>query len=394
MRGLAASLRLDGNRKRWPNWLFRSDHVENAAAILNSGKLLSRAAAQRSGLIVKDSGSPRHVGQLSAEHRSYVRLYFRPRTPTQYRNEGIRPAGKIELDAHMPVPVYLLFSSSLLMESDVEFTRGRLTHETEIGNSVEFLRDMAFSDIYHDRGVGAVGGSDRRSEILNARHSEVVVKDELQLEHAKHIVCRSAPERETLVSLLNTETRKRWTQRIHVDEGRGMLFYKRGTFVQSADLSENASRFVFYSNGEPAMRGPFHLRIEWEITWRETQILVTKRSGRSQPGALLRCRDCCPWREPTPQYTSYRIGRRRTVTHVISRITIALTRSHVERCSRDVRFTQPSTPPPGNGPAFMKAFSTLAVTVDALLSQPPTGSAWPQAMELADHTAPSLGVVK
>ena len=251
MLGLASSLRLDGNRKRWPNWLFRSDHVENAAAILNSGKLLSRSAAECNRLIVKDSGSPRHIGQLSPDHRSYVRLYFRPRTPTQYRNEGMRPTGKIELGAHMPVPVYVLFSSSLLMDVGVSFTRGRLTTETEIGSSLKFLQDMNFADIYHDRGVGAVGGSDRRSEILNARHSEVIVKNDLQLDRAKHVVCRSAPERETLLSLLNAEARRRWAQRVHVDEGRRILFYKRGTFVQSADLSETGSRFVFYSNGEP-----------------------------------------------------------------------------------------------------------------------------------------------
>ena len=36
----------------------------------------------------------------------------------------------------------------------------------------------------------------------------------------------------------------------------------------------------------------------------------------------------------------------------------------------------------------MKALSTLAVTFDALLSQPLQGSAWPKAMEFADHTAP------
>lgn len=280
MLGLASSLRLDGNRKRWPNWLFRSDHVENTAAILNSGRLLSRSAAEYKSLIVKDSGSPRHIDQLSPEHRGYVRLYFRPRTPTQYRNEGIRPTKKIELGAHMPVPIYLLFASSLLMDSGVNFTRGRLTPTTEIGGSAEFLRDMNFADIYHDRGVGAVGGSDRRSEILNARHSEVIVKNELKLDRAKHIVCRSAAERETLLSLLKTEVRTRWIQRIHVDEGRRILFYKRGTFVQSAELSEKDSRFVFYANGEPDMRGPFRLSIEWTArgerrTYADPQFTVT-----------------------------------------------------------------------------------------------------------------------
>ena len=46
MEQLRSSLGGDRNRRFWPRWLFRSDHVENAAAILNSGRLLSRAAAE------------------------------------------------------------------------------------------------------------------------------------------------------------------------------------------------------------------------------------------------------------------------------------------------------------------------------------------------------------
>ena len=64
------------------------------------------------------------------------------------------------------------------------------------------------------------------------------------------------------------------------------------------------------------------------------------------------------------------------------------------RAAAIVRNPGQPAPPPGSGPAFMNAFSTLAVTFDALLSQALMGSAWPQAMELADHTAPSFGVVK
>lgn len=263
MLGLASNLRLDGNRKWWPNWLFRSDHVENAAKIINSGKLLSRSAAERHSLIVKDSGSPQHIAQLSPGHRDYVRLYFRPRTPTQYANEGIRPNGRIQYGAHMPVPVYLLFSSSLLMCSGVSFTRGCLTSLTQMGSSARFLKDMKFDDIYHDSGVGWVGESNRRSTILNARHSEVLVKNELPLDQVRHIVCRSAAERETLVNLLSRTARSQWLKRVHVDEGRRRLFQKRGTFVQVADLSSRGSRFVFYPNIERNMRGPFSLYIEW-----------------------------------------------------------------------------------------------------------------------------------
>ena len=227
MKQLPSSLRLDRNRSSWPNWLFRSDHVENAAAILNSGRLLSRAAAEHGNLIRVDSGSPHYVEHLSSAHRNLVRLYFRPRTPTQYVNEA-----------------------------------------AEVGDSAEFLRSIDFRDVYHDGAVGRLGESERRPIILNARHSEVVVKAELSLDKLKHIVCRSAPERETLLNLLSAEGRRRWLPRIRTDEGHRRLFEKRGTFVQKADLSNVASRFTFYSNIPREMRGPFDLRIEWSLDGR------------------------------------------------------------------------------------------------------------------------------
>ena len=263
MQQLPSSLGLGRNRRFWSRWVFRSDHVENAADILNCGRLRSRAAAEEGKLIQVDSGSPQYVGQLSARHRNLVRLYFRPRTPTQYANEGIRPREMIEYGAHMPVPVYLVFDVSLLGEEGVRFTKGRLTEGTPIGGSAAFLKSIAFADVYHDGGVGRLGGSYRRSEILNARHSEVVVENELGLDKLTHIICRSAAERETLLNLLSDDGRERWLKKIHVDEGHRRMFEKRGTFVQRAELSGEGSQFLFYSNIGSSMRGPFDLTIEW-----------------------------------------------------------------------------------------------------------------------------------
>ena len=295
MKQLPSSLRLDRNRISWPHWLFRSDHVENAAEILNSGRLLSRAAAERRNLIRVDSGSPDIVAQLSRRHRELVRLYFRPRTPTQYRNEGIRPRGRIWNGAHMPVPVYLLFASSLLAERGVSFTKGRLTEEAEVGDSAEFLRSINFRDVYHDGAVGRLGESERRPMILNARHSEVVVKDELSLDRLKHIVCRSAPERQTLLNLLSPEARRRWLPRIRMDEGHRRLFEKQGTFVQRANLSNVESRFTFYSNIVPKMRGSFDLRIEWSLDGLKAR--VQKEDFEVSDRPLV-----CRLKRPQPRY--------------------------------------------------------------------------------------------
>ena len=271
MHQLAASLKLEGTRRHWPNWLYRSDHVENAAEILNSGRLLSRAAAEDGNLIRTDSGSPQYVRQLSRQHRKLVRLYFRPRTPTQYVNEGIRPRGSIEYGAHMPVPVYLLFSSSLLAEEGVSFTKGRLAQGTEVGDSAEFLKSIAFADVYHDRSVGRPGLSERRPTILNARHSEVVIANELPLGELKHVVCRSEAERETLLHLLSPQARRGWLRKVRVDEGGRRIFQKRGTFVQRAELSASRSQFQFYLTDESEMRGPFELRVERTVEGRTSR---------------------------------------------------------------------------------------------------------------------------
>ena len=237
MQQLPSSLGLDRNRRWWWCWLYRSDHVENAAEILNSGRLLSRAAAEKRQVIRVDSGAPHYVGQLTKKHRNLVRLYFRPRTPTQYTNEGIRPREELEYGVQMPVPVYLLFAVSLLGEEGMDFTKGRLEQGTAVGGSAEFLKSIDFGDVYHDSGVGSLGNS-RRPEILNARHSEVVVKNELSLDKLKHIVCRSPAERETLLNLLTPEASARWLKMIRVDEGDRRMFEKRGTFVKKARLFE------------------------------------------------------------------------------------------------------------------------------------------------------------
>lgn len=299
MNELALCLGLNPDRQWWPRYLFRSDHVENAANILNSGLLLSRDAAEQQQVIVKDSGSPGHLAQLTPAQRKYVRLYFRPRTPTQHANEGVRPASQIEFSAHMPVPVYLLFSVRLLMEEDVLFTHGRLESLTRVGRTAHFLRGINFYDVYHDNPVGPPG-ADRRSEILNARHSEVLKKNSLSLDHVEYIVCRSEPERDTLLSLLTDRARSNWRTRTVVgtkEGGRG-LFLRRGTYVQNATLSSTGACFVFFSECEKRFLGPFQLQIELASASQPSWVLAEQQDF-SISSTPMKFR----WTNPKTSYT-------------------------------------------------------------------------------------------
>ncbi len=254
---------LDGSRSWWPKYAFHSAHVENAAGVLNDGFLLCRSSIASTTKLAKDSASAALIAGLPASLRRWVRLYFRPRTPTQYRNQGLRPVQHLYQNAQMPVPVYLLFDAKkLLVQSGVSYTRGRLGHGVAIGNDAAFFKSIPFDKVYHDSGVGQLGATGR-SDILNARHAEVLVRDRLDLEHLRFVVCRSAPEQATLLHLLTPTAREKWRARVILEGPRRFFFTEFGTYVEHAELSSTATRLRFYSGVWPGWRGPFHLEIAW-----------------------------------------------------------------------------------------------------------------------------------
>lgn len=265
MSELANALSADKLRSWWPKYVFRLDHVENAARILNSGHVLSRKQASLDSVIIHDSAAQSYVRKLAPELQDYVRLYFRPLTPTQFRNEGIRPKHEFKYGAHMPVPVFLLFSNKILTLEGVQFSKGRLVSEDSIGNSFEFFKGLKFANVYHNSSVGPLGSEpSKRSEILNARNSEVLIKHKLDLAYLKHIVCRSVPEQETLINLLEPSSFDTWKDSIRVAPNHVTLFNKLGTFVEDSELKSTRSRLKFYDNiRATSWRGPFNLDINW-----------------------------------------------------------------------------------------------------------------------------------
>ena len=114
-------------RSWWANFVFHYAELQNAISILETGALYSRDEATNRGLLSTDSASASVLASTSDAYKSYVRLYFRPKTPTQYSNEGIRPHDAIVHDAHCPVPVFLLFDSrDVLTRTSTRFSNGSL----------------------------------------------------------------------------------------------------------------------------------------------------------------------------------------------------------------------------------------------------------------------------
>lgn len=215
-------------RQWWPACLFHCTDISNVVSILRQGEIVSRNRITSTGQLPTDIASPDVIAGTDPEWQNYVRLYFRPRTPTQYNNEGFRPVGRRVLNSHCPVPVYLIFDAlAILSRSDCCFSDGNLgsTH-ANVSGDVSFLKQIPFSLVYH---VASFGPS-KRDQIVHHRNAEVLVPLRMGLDSLRYIGCRSDAEYATLLHLLPPRTRSRWVDRLGVRPNLN-LFHRKWTFV-------------------------------------------------------------------------------------------------------------------------------------------------------------------
>lgn len=75
----------------WPKFFYHFTDVHNAVSILKTGWLYSRGKAVENHLMATDNASRMVINLTNSGVEQLARLYFRPKTPTQYHNEGYKP---------------------------------------------------------------------------------------------------------------------------------------------------------------------------------------------------------------------------------------------------------------------------------------------------------------
>ena len=247
---------LGSARHWWPNSLFHCTDIRNVVSVLKAGELLSREQAHKSGQLRVDIAAPEVIEQTNPVWQDHVRLYFRPRTPTQYHNEGFRPKSQWSLNSHCPVPVYLLFKSlNLLSRADCLFTDGNVAAGATPTTNIDHLRNMPFESVYHHSWLQP----DQIRTIVYHRNAEVLIPKRLGLGAVWAIVCRSQAEYETLVYLLPPSVRAKWVSKILVQPN-WRLFHNQWTFVQQVEMS-NQNLLIRFSK-DTKTPGPFEARVE------------------------------------------------------------------------------------------------------------------------------------
>lgn len=244
-------------QKWWPRYLFHYSDVNNIAKILRCGFVYSRHHMINNANDFIDIANSGVIQGTEEETQKFVRLYFRPRTPTQFCNEGIRPPEQRDPSgAHCPVPVFLLFDSlSILERSDSHFSNGNAgSHTRNISDSFDDFKEYPFQLIYHERYFNP----EEKKEIIFHRNAEVLIPTRLDLSSLKFIVCRSEAEKETLINMLDKVALSRWQDKV-VYRPEGNLFYRRWTFVEKVNASP--SSIIFYFSPDSKTPGPFNISL-------------------------------------------------------------------------------------------------------------------------------------
>ncbi len=221
-------------RSKWPSRLFHHAPIQNAVKILLDGNLRSRIdpSNQRE----RDVAAPGVIDARDHAHNS-ARLYFRPRTPTQYHIEGIRKKGECQYgdDTHAPVLIMMVFNGrKVLALPDIKFCdRNMQLGHAQPGDSEDYFSKIPFEKVFHE---GNIGGDRTIIDHRCAASSPLPLANNLQW-----IYCRTAAERDTLISMLG-DKQSDWASRILISDDL-LLFERRHVFVESTFLSENGLNF-------------------------------------------------------------------------------------------------------------------------------------------------------
>lgn len=218
-------------RRHWPSRLFHHAPLETALAIINDGHLRARSDPQRQQLQDVAAGG---VIDNRQEAHGRVRLYFRPRTPTQFHIEGIRKAADCLYGANAHAPVLVMFvldAKRVLTKQDVLFSDQNMQSlNAKTGNDEKFFGTIPFASVFHEGGIAG------DHSIIASRCAEVLPASPLPLaEVLSSIWFRSEPERDSFLYKLGAAAAQ-WQSRCSVSDEL-KVFDKRFPFVADIGLS-------------------------------------------------------------------------------------------------------------------------------------------------------------
>lgn len=187
------------------NGLYHFTDFTNLETILKTGYLYSRAYCKTNNMSFTDGAQKDIIQGTSDKVQNSVRFYFKEKSLTLKKNEGIREDFRDNPQSpHLPIPVYLIFKKDLLLDENIYFSNGNArANDTKFsyGNNLYFFKnyinwDAVFLDGYYDNG---------NRELKRQKQSEALSSKPVSLKYLDKIVFKSKADYNRFHSLYPNE---------------------------------------------------------------------------------------------------------------------------------------------------------------------------------------------
>ncbi|WP_347352422.1 DarT ssDNA thymidine ADP-ribosyltransferase family protein [Acetoanaerobium noterae] len=159
----------------------------NLASINKLGSIYSRHFCQDQNVEFYDAADQEVIHKTIIDVQNCVRFYYKEKTMTLYRNEGIKEDGS---NPHVPIPVYLLFDEEILYLDHTIFTDGNAgSGHTRYGTDHNFFYNMDWGTIFH-RGPIYMEDGPEKWEFKRRRQAELLSKEPISLDYLRSIIFR------------------------------------------------------------------------------------------------------------------------------------------------------------------------------------------------------------
>lgn len=227
---------LPRNRNWWPKYFYHFTDIQNALGIIDKGWIFARQKAIDDELMQNDNASKTVISVSDNHIKEYARLYFRPKTPTQFHNEGYKPESvrQTDINASCPVPVFFFLDSEYILNMEsVKFSEVSCAGYGDLClmSGEKAFSNLPFEKIFHDGYFDA----QNRDDIVSHRHAEIVRPLGIPIKNClKGIVCRSVAERQTLLYILRNQYFDKYKEYRHLIKYDPTLdmFFNNGIFIR------------------------------------------------------------------------------------------------------------------------------------------------------------------
>ena len=209
-------------------------NFDNFVQIMKKEFIYSRSELNRQQIQNTEIALQDIINKTPSDIMEYVRFYWRAKTPTNFKNEGIKPSRVLNFfdwSAHSPIPVIIIFDKNIALHNDVKFTNGNasskytLITEDLSSNSKYF----SWANIFHE---GIINNLNYTREITNNKNAELLYPTKISTQYIKKIIFR------TEIDKLNAEQILGKDKRFVVDNNN---FYNNFLYVK--DIGEYFIKF-------------------------------------------------------------------------------------------------------------------------------------------------------